>query len=132
MNEQVFRTISMKLDGLDLVWDFSIFSPDEHIRKQCNDFLADLYIYNEKELYKKRGENNSTFFKAWLEKILTIDPKNKEAIANILRLLFNFVKRYDGHHMDSDYFEKMEYELTIDFSQHPKNKPKTTVLKVNK
>lgn len=34
VNEQVFRTVSMKLDGLDIVWDFSIFSKDESIRKR--------------------------------------------------------------------------------------------------
>lgn len=105
-NEQVFRTIKMGLEGIDLVWDFSIFSKDGTIRNQCNNFLADLYIYFEKENYKKRGENNSTFFHAWIEKILTIDETNKDAIANILELLFNFVKRYDGYHMDDVYYEK--------------------------
>jgi hypothetical protein len=132
VNEQVFRTISMTLDGLQLVWDFSIFSPDEAIRSQCNDFLADLYLYNEKESCKKRGENNATFFEAWLEKIMTIDDSNRQAIANILRLLFNFVRRYDGHHMDDKEFEKLDYDLTIDFQDHPKDKPKTTMFKVHK
>lgn len=132
VNEQVFRTISMNLDGLQLVWDFSIFSPDETIRNQCNDFLADLYLYNEKESCKKRGENNATFFEAWLEKIMTIDDSNRQAIANILRLLFNFVRRYDGHHMDDKEFEKLDYDLTIDFQDHPKDKPKNTLFKVHK
>lgn len=131
-NEQVFRTVSMELDGLDLVWDFSIFSSDEKIRKQCNEFLGDLYLYNEKENFKKRGENNSTFFEAWLEKILTIDESNKQAIANILRLLFSFVRRYDGHHMDTELFEKYDYDLTVDYQDHQKDKPKTRLMKVNK
>ena len=48
-NEQVFRTIKMGLEGLDLVWDFSIFSENDQIRNQCNNFLADLYLYYEKE-----------------------------------------------------------------------------------
>jgi hypothetical protein len=132
MNEQVFRTVSMSLEGLDLVWDFSIFSPDEDIRKECNDFLADLYLYNEKENYKKRGENNMTFFEAWLEKILTIDDKNQHAIANILRLLFNFVKRYDGHHMDNEVFEKYDIDLEVEFQECPKEYPKRKIFRVNK
>jgi hypothetical protein len=131
-NEQVFRTVSMDLEGLDMVWDFSIFSPDEKIRKQCNDFLGDLYLCNEKENYIKRGENNSTFLEGWLEKILTIDEYNKQSIANILRLLFSFVKRYDGHHMDTEVFEKYDYDLTVDYQDHPKDKPKTRLMKVNK
>jgi hypothetical protein len=131
-NEQVFRTISMKLDGLELVWDFSIFSPNEEIRTECNNFLAELYLFNEKENHRKRGQNNATFFEAWLEKILTIDQSNKEAISNILRLLFNFVKRYDGHHMDSVPFEKYETDLEIEMADCPKDKAKKYVMKVNR
>lgn len=132
MNEQVFGTISMELEGIDLVWDFSIFSDNENIRNQCNNFIADLYLYNVEENSKKRGKTNTTFFDTWLNKILTIDETNKKAISNILKLLFNFVKRYDGHHMDSEYFERLEYELTVDFTDHPPHTPKTKVFKVNK
>jgi len=114
VNEQVFRTVSMQLDGLEMVWDFSIFSKDEFIRDKCNDFLADLYLYNEKEDYSKRGKNNITFFDEWLEKIRTIDQKDEQSIANVLRLLFNFVNRYDGHHMDNEVFEKNDVELEVD------------------
>ena len=51
----------MKLEGIDLVWDFSIFSEDEHIRNQCNNFLTDLYLYNVKEDYNKRGRHQLNF-----------------------------------------------------------------------
>ena len=63
---------------------------------------------------------------------MSLDEGNKKAIANILRLLFHFVKRYDGHHMDCEYYEKMEYDLTVDFTSHPPNTPKTKLFKVNK
>ena len=132
LNERVFRTISMKMDGLDLVWDFSIFSKDDSIRKKCNDFLADLYLYYEKEDYIKRGKNNLTFFEEWLEKILTIDENDKQSIANILRLLFNFVNRYDGHHMDNEHFDKLDVELEVDMVDPPKDQKKKKLFKVNK
>ena len=132
MNEQVFRTVSMKLDGLDIVWNFSIFSGDESIRKRCHDFLADLYLYNEKEDYIKRGKNNQTFFEAWLEKIRTIDQNDKQSIANVLRLLFNFVSRYDGHHMDSILFEKYDYDLEVCVENGAKTSSTRKHFKVNR
>lgn len=132
MNEQVFRTISMKLDGLDIVWDFSIFSGDESIRKRCHDFLADLYLYNEKEDCIKRGKNNITFFEAWLEKIRTIDQKDQQSIANVLRLLFNFVSRYDGYHMDSVLFEKYDWDLEVDMDDGTKSSSSRKHFKVNR
>jgi hypothetical protein len=132
VNEQVFRTVSMQLDGLQMVWDFSIFSKDDSIRQRCNDFLADLYLYNEKEEYTKRGKNNLTFFEEWLEKIRTIDEKDEESIARILRLLFNFVIRYDGHHMNNEYFEKNDVDLEVDMQDCPKEFPRKRRFKVNK
>ena len=132
MNEQVFRTLTMKLDGIDIVWDFCIFSHDDSIRKKCNDFLADLYLYYEKEDYKKRGAKNLTFFEAWLEKIRTIDSKDEKSTANCLRLLFNFVNRYDGHHMDTTVFEKLDYNLDVDMQDGSKGQQKKRSFKVNK
>lgn len=132
VNEQVFRTVSMNLEGLDLVWDFSIFSEDEDIRKACSEFLADLYLYSEKERCSKRGENNTTFIEEWLQKVMTIEETNVDAISNILRLLFTFVKRYDGDHMDNQVFEKYDVNLDVEFQSPPSNKPKRTVIKVNK
>lgn len=132
VNEQVFRTVSMQLDGLEIVWDFSIFSKDESIRKRCNDFLADLYLYNEREDYTKRGKNNLTFFDEWLEKIRTIDLKDEDSTANVLRLLFNFISRYDGYHMAPQRHEKMDVELEVEMQDCPKDFQSKMRFKVNK
>lgn len=131
-NEQVFRTISMNLEGLDLVWEFSINSENHEIRTECNNFLSDLYLFYEKEHHKKRGQNNASFFDAWLEKILTIDESEKLAVSNILRLLFTFVKRYDGHHMDNQVFEKYETDLEVEMHDVIRDKKRSQTLKVNK
>mmetsp|Transcript_42103 Transcript_42103/g.48842 ORF Transcript_42103/g.48842 Transcript_42103/m.48842 type:complete len:175 (-) Transcript_42103:4740-5264(-) len=132
INEQVFRTINMKLDGIELVWDFSIFSKDESIRQHCNDFLADLYLYFDKEDCQKRGKNNSSFFDEWLEKIFTIDEKDEASTNNILRLLFNFVNRYDGHHMNNQEFEKNDFDLEIDNLDLVREAKRKLQFKVNK
>mmetsp|Transcript_23071 Transcript_23071/g.22941 ORF Transcript_23071/g.22941 Transcript_23071/m.22941 type:complete len:98 (+) Transcript_23071:590-883(+) len=63
---------------------------------------------------------------------MTIDEQNNQGIANILDLLFHFVKRYDGDHMDDEYFEKMDTDFTVEFQDHPPNTPKKKIFKINK
>lgn len=94
--------------------------------------MADLYLYNEKEDYLKRGKNNQSFFDEWLEKIRTIDQDDDKLISNVLRLLFNFVTRYDGYHMDSIKFEKYDVDLDVEMTEQPKEINSKKRMKVNK
>jgi hypothetical protein len=106
-----------------------MFSKDESIRKRCNDFLADLYLNDKTEDYIKRGKNNRGFLEEWLEKIQTINEKEEGALANTLALLFNFVNRYDGHHADSQEFEKLDVEIEIENQDMPRDRRRKTIIK---
>lgn len=119
-------------NGLELVQDLSMFSKDESIRKRCNDFLVDLYLNDKTEDYARRGKNNRGFLNEWLEKIQTIDDKDEAALANTLALLFNFVHRYDGHHADSQQFDKLDAEIEVENQDLPRDRRRRVVIKVNR
>lgn len=118
-------------NGLELVQDLSMFSKDESIRKRCNDFLVDLYLNDKSDDYIRRGKNNRGFLEEWLEKFQTIN-ENEAALANTLALLFNFVNRYDGHHADSQEFEKLDVEIEVENQDMPRDRKRKVIIKVNR
>ena len=132
MNDQVFRTVSMKLDGLDIIWNLSIFNRHELIRKRCYHLITDLYLYSEKGNCIERGKNNMMFFETWLDKIKTIDQNDQESKENLIRLLYTFVIRYDGYHMDSVLFEKYDWDLEIDMDDNTKSSLSKKHLKISR
>jgi hypothetical protein len=131
-NEQVFRTKQTDLDGLETLFHiFTAVGKDCPFIKDAITFLADLYLYNEQEKNVKRGKTNMIFFDKWLEMIMTVDQDDEYRILSCLNILFNFVYRYDGHHMNSESFEKLDVDLEANM-QNMSGVPKRKTFKVCK
>ena len=86
------------LQGIETLWGISIFSELPQVKEQSRDFLVDLYLNVKTKSSQQKKQVNEQFQQMCFQYIKKLTEK-PELQLNGLRLIRNFINRFDGEHI---------------------------------
>ena len=86
------------LKGLNTLWGIAVYSEVSNVKEQSRDFLVDIYLNVKTKSSQQRKQINENFQQICFDYIKKLTDK-PELQLNGLRLIRNFISRFDGDHI---------------------------------
>ena len=92
---------SMNLLSIESLWLIALTTRNDEVQKAAANFLCDVFVRFQAKNLHERNEVNSQFAFECMHKLQATKGGDAELL-NCIKLLSNFVYRYDGYHIENE------------------------------